>query len=205
MFAILVQILLLQILPICKINPKLLLHHNSLIETVCLIIMLYTQPKLVKSDVKTDKYSIYMILIGLLLSIVSTNLEWAMSYDISQSISISFVLGLIIAASGITIRLWAISTLGKFFHSTVKCVEGQNLIENGPYRYIRHPSYSGALLSILGLSVMLETYWSLLLSVVLLFPAYYYRIWNEEKLLKTVFSKYQIYSEKTHRLIPYIW
>lgn len=204
MISILLQILVLQILPIAYVAPSLVLEPCSMIETMVLFIILYTQPKITAHDRQTDKYSIFGIMGSMVISIVSVNYEWAIATK--QDAIVTNYIGFVIAVMGICIRLWAISTLGSYFHATVKVMDGQLLIETGPYRYIRHPSYSGALFCILGICIMLETYWTLCLSFLLFIPAYWYRISQEEKLLCNVFGeKYKLYTSRTNKLIPLVW
>ena len=58
--------------------------------------------------------------------------------------------GVVLFVAGLLLRWWAIIVLGRFFTVDVSIAEGHELIESGPYRFIRHPSYTGALLAFLG-------------------------------------------------------
>ncbi|MDA4132040.1 MAG: protein-S-isoprenylcysteine O-methyltransferase, partial [Thaumarchaeota archaeon] len=58
----------------------------------------------------------------------------------------SFYLGVGMMVSGILVRLWAVSTLRGFFSYTVQIKEGHHVIQSGPYRFVRHPAYTGSLL-----------------------------------------------------------
>jgi len=55
-----------------------------------------------------------------------------------------FVLGVAVMASGLVIRAWAIVLLGRFFTNDVRVHPGQTVVDTGPYRWVRHPSYTGA-------------------------------------------------------------
>jgi protein-S-isoprenylcysteine O-methyltransferase Ste14 len=59
---------------------------------------------------------------------------------------------------GLALRLWAVLSLGRFFKVTVSIQEGHRVIRSGPYRLVRHPSYSGLLIALLGLGLALETW-----------------------------------------------
>jgi protein-S-isoprenylcysteine O-methyltransferase Ste14 len=114
--------------------------------------------------------------------------------------------GVAIMISGIVFRQYAISTLGKFFTSTIQIKKDHELIQTGPYRYIRHPSYLGILIMTLGLGIALANWISLILCIVLPTIGLMQRIKFEEKELEQHFGKqYQDYMKNTWRVIPYIY
>jgi protein-S-isoprenylcysteine O-methyltransferase Ste14 len=55
--------------------------------------------------------------------------------------------------AGIALRQWSIRVLGRFFSTTVQVTSDQRIVTNGPYSVVRHPAYSGALLTLLGLGL----------------------------------------------------
>ena len=65
------------------------------------------------------------------------------------------------------VRLWAVRTLGRWFTTVVRVAPDQQVVAGGPYRWVRHPSYLGLLLTLAGLGLMLSD-WLLLASAVLL-------------------------------------
>lgn len=116
-----------------------------------------------------------------------------------------FYPGIIVMILGIIFRQWSIAVLGRFFSGTVGTQEGQKVVEKGPYKYIRHPSYTGALLILIGIGLALQS-WGAVITLVLLFSiAYGYRIHIEEKvLISELGNPYIEYKKRTKRLIPYI-
>src|SRR6202048_953883 len=66
-----------------------------------------------------------------------------------------FFIGICLMLLGIALRWYSAAVLGKYFTFDVAIQSGQGLVEAGPYRYIRHPSYSGALLTLLGFGLAL--------------------------------------------------
>jgi protein-S-isoprenylcysteine O-methyltransferase len=66
-----------------------------------------------------------------------------------------FIAGICLMVLGVALRWYSVSVLGKYFTFDVAIQSGQVLVEAGPYRYVRHPSYSGALLSLLGFGLSL--------------------------------------------------
>lgn len=104
---------------------------------------------------------------------------------------------------GISIRVWAIRVLGKFFTSIVTIQGGHRLISDGPYRVVRHPSYSGILLTSFGLLLAVGGVLPLVAGAVLLPVCFGYRIRVEEDMLqKGLGQEYTEYMQRTSRLIP---
>jgi protein-S-isoprenylcysteine O-methyltransferase Ste14 len=116
-----------------------------------------------------------------------------------------FYPGIIVMILGIIFRQWSITVLGRFFSGTVSTQEGQKVVEKGPYKYIRHPSYTGALLILIGMGLALQS-WGAVITLILLFSlAYGYRIHIEENILiSELGNPYIEYKKRTKRLIPYI-
>src|SRR5262252_1383604 len=77
-----------------------------------------------------------------------------------------FWIGCALFAVGGILRWYSILYLGRFFTVTVAIHSRHEIIDTGPYRHIRHPSYAGALLAILGLALCLANWASLLLMMV---------------------------------------
>ena len=92
-----------------------------------------------------------------------------------------------------------------FVGATVRIYEGQKVISSGPYALVRHPKYVGDLVLILGIPLVLGSWWGLLVLAVSI-PGLVWRILDEEKLLKKDLPGYVEYTQKVHyRLVPYLW
>lgn len=115
-------------------------------------------------------------------------------------------LGLMLMVSGLTMRYWAARTLGKFYTRTLQVSEGQEIVSQPPYSVIRHPGYLGTLLIVIGAGLAVTNWIVLLAGVVIGMMSRIYRISAEEKLMKAKFSEeYQTYSDRTWRLIPFLY
>ena len=115
-------------------------------------------------------------------------------------------IGLYIIIIGIVIRFWAILTLGRFFTVNLNIKNDHQLVEKGPYKYIRHPSYTGSLLSFFGLGISLNNWFSVIIIFVPVFASFMYRIKIEEQmLLDELGVVYKQYRKRTKRLIPFIY
>jgi protein-S-isoprenylcysteine O-methyltransferase Ste14 len=107
---------------------------------------------------------------------------------------------------GLAVRGWAIATLGRSFRTTVEVDPGQAVITSGPYRWIRHPSYAGLLLILLGFGLASGDWLSLAVCVLLPLPAFVRRVQVEEAELSRVLGDaYRAYQARTSRLIPGVW
>ena len=117
-----------------------------------------------------------------------------------------FYLGIVLVLAGIAFRQWAIWVLGRFFSTTVRILTDHRMVTNGPYHFIRHPSYTGALMILTGLGLGSRTWGGTLVILVLFGLVYSYRISVEESALKAEFGEeYISYAKKTKRLIPFLW
>ncbi|MGZ4851985.1 MAG: methyltransferase family protein [Halobacteriota archaeon] len=112
-------------------------------------------------------------------------------------------LGIIVMVLGIAVRQWAIAVLGRFFSRTVEVQEKQTVVETGPYRYVRHPSYTGALIFFVGVGLALQSWGAVLVLLPIFAVVYGYRMHVEEQLLmKQLGDAYVSYAHRTKRLIP---
>jgi len=117
-----------------------------------------------------------------------------------------FFLGICLMLAGIALRWYSVWVLGKYFTFDVAIHRGQTLIEAGPYRYIRHPSYSGALLTLFGFGLALGNWAGLAAALVCLGSAYAYRVPVEEAALAAALGEpYRQYVSRTWRLVPFLF
>lgn len=113
--------------------------------------------------------------------------------------------GLILQACGLSLRVWSMRTLGRFYTRTLRTAQDQHLVEAGPYRVIRHPGYTGALLMWIGLALTSRSAPATLLVPGLMGWAYQRRITAEERLLHQALPDYGSYTHRTKKLIPFAW
>ncbi|HET7931697.1 MAG TPA: isoprenylcysteine carboxylmethyltransferase family protein [Rhodanobacteraceae bacterium] len=117
-----------------------------------------------------------------------------------------FWAGIVLMLAGTAFRWYAIRKLGRFFTRSVATRAGQFVVDTGPYRWIRHPSYSGALLTMLGLGLALTNWLSVLLVLVASLIGYVWRVHVEEQALCADLGQpYRDYMQRTKRFVPRIW
>jgi protein-S-isoprenylcysteine O-methyltransferase len=114
--------------------------------------------------------------------------------------------GMAVMVAGLLLRWWSVHTLAQYFTVDIAIQPGQELIRRGPYRWLRHPSYTGALLTVLGFGIALGDPGAALVVIVPITAAFLWRIRIEEQMLAQAFpDAYPAYARGTRRLIPFIW
>jgi|SRR5207302_1084037 len=118
----------------------------------------------------------------------------------------TFWIGLGLIIVGIIIRSIAIATLWRYFTVDVSIREGHELVDRGIYHAIRHPAYTGSLLSFLGLGFAFRNWLSVAIIAVATIISFSYRIAVEEDALIEHFGdRYRDYMRRSKRLIPAIY
>ena len=117
-----------------------------------------------------------------------------------------FWLGIALMAVGLAFRWWAIHVLDRFFTVDVAVHDDHRLVRSGPYRWLRHPSYTGALATFFGFGLALGNWASLIAVMAPVTLAFLRRIRVEEQALREAFPMdYDRYSRETKRLLPFLW
>ena len=117
-----------------------------------------------------------------------------------------FWVGIALMLIGVALRSWAVRTLGSYFLPVVAVRADQQVVRHGPYQLIRHPTYSGALLTLLGLGLALTNWAALvaLLGCALAGLAYRVRV-EEQALLRALGQPYREYMAQTTRFVPFLF
>jgi protein-S-isoprenylcysteine O-methyltransferase Ste14 len=111
--------------------------------------------------------------------------------------------GVILLLSGLGLAVWARIYLGRNWGMPLTQKAEPELVTSGPYRFVRHPIYSGLLLAILGTALATNIYWLIALGVIGIYFVYSARV--EERLLTTSFpTAYPGYRAKTKMLAPFL-
>jgi len=155
---------------------------------------------------ETGDRSFWLILPGFLVIFFASPLEWMYLPDLMPRLPWmqSAGLGLILAA--VALRVWTRAHLRGLYSGHVEVQAGHRLVQSGPYRFVRHPGYTGFLLMTLGVAIGYSSLIGLAAVPVLLLPGLAYRMKVEERLLTEQFGDdYRIYIHKSKKLIPGIW
>jgi protein-S-isoprenylcysteine O-methyltransferase Ste14 len=117
----------------------------------------------------------------------------------------SFYAALLVMAIGIALRFYAVVALGRFFTPVVMIGSDQHVVDTGPYRWIRHPSYTGILLTIAGV-LAASTNLAALAGILPVLAGLLYRIHIEEQALSEELGEpYRSYMRRTKRLLPFLY
>jgi protein-S-isoprenylcysteine O-methyltransferase Ste14 len=191
-------------------GAEYLLHPAPWAGFVCGVLTLVSQPTLSAAKLfgdESDKGSA----LGILLAVVLANAASVAEFSLRDLVlpepgSLWTIAGVLVAACGMALRLWAIKSLGNYFTSTVSFVEGQPVTTAGPYRFMRHPSYAGSLVTVVGTTLALGSALGLVLAGAMVAPAYLYRIRVEERqLIAMLGDEYTRYRDSTPALLPTLW
>ena len=117
-----------------------------------------------------------------------------------------FGLGVLLGWLGLLLRWWSFVSLGRYFTVVVETSEDQPVVTRGPYRVLRHPSYTGLLLAFAGAGLMVGDWLSAVGTVVLVLIALTHRLRIEENALTAALGdRYRDFAASRARLIPYVW
>lgn len=115
-------------------------------------------------------------------------------------------IGLAMALAGIVLRQWSVATLGAFFTTAVEVQADHRIIDIGPYSRLRHPSYTGALLTTVGVALALGSWLGLIVAAVFSLAGLGQRILVEERALESRLGPaWTAYARRRKRLIPLVW
>ncbi len=116
------------------------------------------------------------------------------------------LVGVGVFVTGAALRWWSIWHLGRFFTVDVAVAEDHRVVDTGPYRFVRHPSYTGLLLQFAGLGLSLGTLPALLVILIPPTMAILHRIRIEEAALHAhLANAYADYSLRTKKIVPLIF
>ncbi len=116
----------------------------------------------------------------------------------------STLIGTLIVAFGLGFAVWARRHLGRDWSGTITVKEDHSLIRTGPYRFVRHPIYTGLLLGFAGTAIAVGQ-WRSLIATALFTLGVLIRCRVEEKKMGETFRDYEDYRRHTWALIPYLY
>jgi len=161
----------------------------------------YTNPHTHQPTAKSDRGSFHVITVALILAIsFSVYFRWK---NIGTLTGVFQWLGLVFMVAGSALRQWALIHLGRFFSRSVQIEAGHRVITTGPYRWIRHPAYTGMIMIYIGMIMALGTWLGALITSALVTGSLLYRIRVEEQALLTALgNEYREYIKNTWKLFP---
>ncbi len=160
----------------------------------------------IKEDTKQfDRiFSIYSLILTLAM-LITAGLDYRFGWTDNYPIYL-FLVGFVLNACGNAVFFWAMIS-NKYFSRTVRIQTERNhsVAQEGPYNHVRHPGYSGMILSLIGTPLLLGSLWALI-PAALVILGYFVRTYLEDRTLQKELSGYKVYAQKTRfRLVPGIW
>ena len=117
-----------------------------------------------------------------------------------------FAAGWAAALASFVIRRSAIAALGRFWSLHVEIRENHQLVKEGPFRFMRHPTYFSMILELLSAGLVLGAFYSLAIVLLVFIPALYLRLKLEEfALIEKFGDAYKSYQKTTPAIFPYKW
>ena len=142
-----------------------------------------------------------LLLAALLLTLPDLPLPWLYERFASAS-ALRFWLGTALVAAGLAFAVWARVTLGRNWSGTVTLKQDHELVRAGPYRFVRHPIYTGLLAGFLGTAIAMGQ-WRAVLALVIVFVALWRKLLLEERWMAEQFGDaYARYRREVAALIP---
>lgn len=139
------------------------------------------------------------------LLIALQNMDWGiLSERFIPFRPIQSILGTVLLACGLCFGVWARVHLGRDWSGTVTLKEDHSLVTSGPYRFVRHPIYTGILLGFVGTVLAIGEWRGILATVILLFGVLV-RCRAEEQAMRETFPEYDDYRRRTWALMPFLY
>lgn len=194
------------LLVICAFGPAGLEHPGPWLLAAAAVVVMLTQPtpRAAEFVSSVDRLSALSILLAANLGVLAPALEYAFRREVWPAPAEWTVLvGGLLLASGVAFRVWAIQTLDTAFTAVVKTSADQRLISTGPYRWLRHPAYTGIVVALVGAALVFESMWGAASVVLVMLPVYLYRIRIEERALVERFGdEYRQFAARRWALLP---
>jgi len=168
--------------------------------------MLRQRARVARKEATSQDHHSMTILIGLQMLGLALNFLLAAALPqaaITWQRTVLLLVGVGLILLGVAFRWYAIRTLGAYFTRDVAVSARQPVMQRGPYRYIRHPSYTGTFITMLGVGVATANWAGLLVLLVCVLAGHLYRVRIEERALaQTIGQPYIDYMRRTKRFIP---
>jgi protein-S-isoprenylcysteine O-methyltransferase len=177
-----------------------LLGLNYFVSELLLTLTRRSRGKGVKQDRSTLRVLWLVILVSIVAALFVT---WYLPAAAIPRPDLCRVLGVLLFIAGLALRWWSIIVLGRFFTVDVQIASDHELIEAGPFRLLRHPSYSGVLLAFAGFGFSLANWTAIFVLLLPITAAFIRRVAVEEEALRNALGgPYVDYMSRTKRLIP---
>jgi protein-S-isoprenylcysteine O-methyltransferase Ste14 len=148
---------------------------------------------------------ILYVLVGMTFIVILATISYYYNFGLFNY-NLGYIIGFLLFIIGLILQGVAEATLGKYYLPSIGTVEGQKIIKNGIYKYIRHPGYLGEIIIFFGLGFVTYSLLGILGAFIVSLMVYAGEVIPEEKYMLEKFGKeYEEYMKETFRFIPYIF
>ncbi|GAB2491556.1 hypothetical protein GCM10008929_14730 [Alkalibacterium psychrotolerans] len=152
-----------------------------------------------------SKQKSFRVILAAILSIIIVNAVMAWQNILLVDSPLLQAVALVIYGSGLVIRFWALIMLGTNFSRNVEVSKDQELISHGPYKYVRHPSYTGLFLLATAVPLFVGNLLVFVLAVALMYVVLNRRMNEEESFMEDVMGdRYVQWKKERYKLLPFI-
>ncbi|TGP96376.1 isoprenylcysteine carboxylmethyltransferase family protein [Mesorhizobium sp. M8A.F.Ca.ET.213.01.1.1] len=171
---------------------------------ILLIVYLTVQATVVKRDTEPHLLQSFGLMLAMIAAFLLPSLPFFAFVNFAPVNGMVSSVGMLMTVAGMLFLVWARQSLGRNWSQTVSAKQGHELVTSGPYRYVRHPMYTGGLLAGIGSAVALGGPFVFLL--ILLGAIFVWRVGAEVRLMARQFpDEFPTYVERTKALIPFVW
>ena len=179
----------------------------ALVYLISEVLLTVTRRSRTRTGTKQGKSTLLAVWVGIMVSVAAG--FYVRAYWPAAALPdghLFALVGVFLFVAGIALRWWAIITLGRFFTVNVVIEKDHELVERGPFRVVRHPSYAGVLLAFVGFALTLRNWLALFIIILPIFGVFMRRMKVEEEALsRALGSRYTDYMKRTKRLVPGIY
>jgi protein-S-isoprenylcysteine O-methyltransferase Ste14 len=148
---------------------------------------------------------ILYVLVGMTFIVILASIDYYYNFSLFNY-NLGYYIGFALFIIGIILQGVAEATLGKYYLPSIGTVEGQKIVKDGIYKYIRHPGYLGEIIIFFGLGFVTYSLLGILGAFIVSLMVYVGEVIPEEKYMLEKFGKeYEEYMKETFRFIPYIF
>jgi protein-S-isoprenylcysteine O-methyltransferase Ste14 len=179
----------------------------GLVYLISEVLLTVTRRSRTRTGTKQGKSTLLVVWLGIMLSVAAGVYVEAYWPEAALPYGHLFAMaGVVLFVAGVALRWWAIITLGRFFTVDVVVEKDHEVVERGPFRLVRHPSYAGVLLAFVGFALTLRNWLALFIILLPIFGVFLHRMKVEEQALsRALGTRYTDYMKRTKRLVPGVY
>ena len=145
-----------------------------------------------------------LLAIACFLQFYGRRLPYPLSIRILPHVALNAWAAAVLCVIGLSFAIWARVTLGRNWSGVVTLKEEHELVERGPYRFVRHPIYTG-ILTMFFATALAQGHLSGFVGTLLMFVSFWIKLGREEELMLQQFpERYRVYQQRAKRIIPFV-